>query len=55
MSYKCTNNLVVIQYFFEYIIKSYQNVTDNPPIKIYVNKTKNRITFKIRPGIIWKV
>ena len=55
MSYKCTNKLVFIQHFFEYIIKSYQNVTDNPPIKIYVNKTKNRITFKIKAGIIWNV
>ena len=25
-------------------------VTDNPSIKIYVNKTENRITFKIKTG-----
>ena len=25
-------------------------MTDNPPIKIYVNKTGNRITFKIKTG-----
>ena len=24
--------------------------TDNPPIKIYVNKVDNRITFKIKTG-----
>ena len=26
----------------------YQRVTDNPPIRIYVNQIENRITFKIR-------
>ena len=36
-----------IQDYFEYIIKKHATVTDNPPIKIYVNKTENRITFKI--------
>ena len=25
-------------------------LTDNPPIKIYVNKTEYRITFKIKTG-----
>ena len=25
--------------YFEYIIKQYETVTDNPPIRIYVNKT----------------
>ena len=24
--------------YFEYIIKQYETVTDNPPIRIYVNK-----------------
>ena len=28
----------------------YQTVTDNPPIKIYVNKIENRITSKIKTG-----
>ena len=32
---------------FEYIIKN-QERNDNPPIRIYVIKTKHRITFKIR-------
>ena len=31
----------------EYIIKKHEPVPDNPPIRIYVNKTENRITFKI--------
>ena len=39
-----------IQDYFEYIIKKYQAVTDNPPIRIYVNEIENRITFKIITG-----
>lgn len=27
-----------IQNYFEYIIKNHERVTDNPPIRIYVNK-----------------
>ena len=36
--------------YFEYIIKKYETFTDNPSIKIYVNKIKNKITFKIKTG-----
>ena len=36
-----------IQEYFEYIIKKYEAATDNPPIRIYVNKTENSITFRI--------
>ena len=36
-----------IQDYFEYIFS--KNV-DNPPIRIYVNETENRITFKIKSG-----
>ena len=32
-----------IQDYFEYILKSHGTVTDNPSIRIYVNKTENRI------------
>ena len=39
-----------IQDFFEYIIKKYQKVTDNTPIRIYVNKIQYKITFKIEIG-----
>ena len=37
-----------IQEYFEYIIKKHETVADNPPIRIYVNKIENRITFKIK-------
>ena len=39
-----------IQYYFEYIFKKHNGKIDNPSIKIYVNKTENRITFKIKTG-----
>ena len=39
-----------IENYFEYIIKKYKTLTDNPPMKIYiyVHKIKNRIIFKIK-------
>ena len=39
-----------IQYCFEYIFKKHNGKIDNPSIKIYVNKTENRITCKIKTG-----
>ena len=39
-----------IQDYFEFIIKRHEALTDNPPIKIYSNKIKNRIVFKINAG-----
>ena len=37
-----------IQDYFEYILKKHGENTDKPSIQIYVNKIKNRITFKIK-------
>ena len=34
--------------YFKYIIKKHETVTDNPSIKVYINKIENRITFKIK-------
>ena len=31
-------------------LKNHETVTDNPSIRIYVNKIENRITFKIKIG-----
>ena len=39
-----------IQDYFEYILTKYGVKIDIPPIKVYVNKTENRITFKIKTG-----
>ena len=39
-----------IQDYFECIVKKDETVTDNPSIRIYVNKIENRITFKIETG-----
>ena len=33
--------------YFEYIFKNHGENIDNPSVKVYVNKIKNRITFKI--------
>ena len=39
-----------IQDYFENIIKKHETVTNNPSVRIYVNKIENRITFKIKTG-----
>ena len=39
-----------IQDYFEFIIKKHETLTENPPVQIYLNKTKNRIVFKIKTG-----
>ena len=38
------------QDYFEYILKEHNEKIDNPSITIYINKTENRITFKIKTG-----
>ena len=39
-----------IQDYVGYIKKKHGENTDNPSVKIYVNKIENRITFKIKNG-----
>ena len=39
-----------IQDYFEFILKKHEMLTDNPSIKIYSNKIKLRIVFKIKTG-----
>ena len=39
-----------IQDYFQYILKKHETVSDNPSIRIFVNKTENKITFKIKRG-----
>ena len=39
-----------IQDYFEYILKKRSENVNNPPIRIYINKIQNRITFKIKNG-----
>ena len=38
------------QDYFEFIIKKYEMLTENPSIQIYANKIKYRIIFKIKNG-----
>ena len=35
-----------IEDYFEFIIKKDETLTENPPIEIYTNKTKNMIIYK---------
>ena len=39
-----------IQGYFEHIIKKHKKVAENPRIRIYVTKTENSLTFKIKKG-----
>ena len=39
-----------IQDYFEYILKKHGENIDDPSIRIYINKTVNRITFMIKTG-----
>ena len=39
-----------IQDYFEYILRKHSKSVDNPPIRIYVSRIENRITFKIKSG-----
>ena len=32
--------------------QKHETVTENPPVKIYLNKNKNRIVFKVKAGCI---
>ena len=45
-------SLLDIQYYFDYIIRKYKTITDNPPIRIYVNKIENIINLKLKEDII---
>ena len=40
-------SILVIQDYFEYIIKKYETIVNNSPVQIYVDKIENRIAFKI--------
>ena len=39
-----------IQDYFKYILKEHSENVDNTPIRIYVHRIENRITFKIKSG-----
>ena len=36
--------------YFEYTIKKLENIANNSPVQIYMNKTKKRFVFKIKTG-----
>ena len=35
--------------------KKHEKITDNPSIKIYINKIENRVTFRIKPGYCFEL
>ena len=39
-----------IQDYFKYILKEHRENTNKPSVQIYVKKTENRVTFKIKDG-----
>ena len=41
-------SILDIQDYFGYIIRKHETLTDNLPLGAYINKTENRITFKIK-------
>ena len=41
-----------IQDYFQYILEKHRENIDKPSMQIYVNKIKNRITFKIKKGYV---
>ena len=43
-------SIAALQDCFEYIIKKHETVTSTYPVLMYVNRTNNRIVFKIKTG-----
>ena len=37
-----------IQNYIDYITEKHETLTDNPPIRIYINRINNRLVFKIK-------
>ena len=48
------HSISYIQPYFD-IIKKNETITDNPPIKIYVNKIENGITLIIKKGYYFEL
>ena len=43
-----TCSIADIQDSFEFFIKKHETLAENPPVKIYPNKIKSRIVFKLK-------
>ena len=44
-----------IRNYFEYIIKKYKALADNPPIRIDLNKIRSKITFELSNRVLSRV
>ena len=40
----------ILRDYIEYIIKMRKTLSNNPKVKLYINKSENRITLKIKAG-----
>ena len=49
-----SNSASDIKDYFQYILKTYETLTDNSPIRIYVTKLKTELHLKLRQGTILK-
>ena len=47
-----SHSVLDIQDYFDYIIKKHETVTDNHPVRIYVNKIEIESHLKSKQGII---
>ena len=39
-----------IQDYFKYITKKHETLTNKPSVEIYVNRTQDKVSFKIKTG-----
>ena len=39
-----------IQDYFKYIAKKHETLTNKPSVEIYVNRTQDKVSFKIKTG-----
>ena len=39
-----------VRYYVEYIIKKHETSTTVPPVHVYINRTSNKLVFKIKDG-----
>ena len=43
-------SVLYIQDYIEHIIKKHKTFSDNPPVRIYINRIYNRLVLKIKDG-----
>ena len=54
LKYQLQHEMESLNYLANHILY-HKKFTDNPPVRIYVNKTESRITFKMKTGYYLKL